>query len=128
MTHATRPDLTAVRALIVTADPLLANHLTQLAPVLRSAQLTRIAGIGNLADVDGLLLLSSNGRHPAAPDAVPNPTGNGVHTTTVYIGTDLDDAGVWARAVALRAPRVLFSPSDDEQITALIAQHLQVSR
>ncbi len=32
MTHATRPELTAVRALIVTADPLLANHLTRLAP------------------------------------------------------------------------------------------------
>ncbi len=46
-----------------------------------------------MADVDGLLLLLSNGRHPAAPNAVPNPTGNGLHTATVYIGTDLDDAG-----------------------------------
>ncbi|MDP9431573.1 MAG: hypothetical protein M3P91_02305 [Actinomycetota bacterium] len=81
---------------MVTACPLLAAHLTALHSSLRTALLTRLAGIGRLRDRDGLLLLTHH--DPAAGDAA----GNGQVTTTIYLGTDLDDADVWARAIKLR--------------------------
>ena len=116
----TRPDLTGVAAVVVTACPLLASHLTALHPRLeawglRTALLTRLAGIGTLRDRDGLLLLTHH--DPAA-------AGNGLVTTTVYLGTDLDDAGVWARAVKLRARDVLVLPDQDGQLVTLLARHL----
>jgi len=116
---ATQPDLTGVRAVAVTACPLLAEHLSGLHPGVRSVLLTRIAGIGTLRDLDALLLLTHH--DPASPGA--SPAGNGLVTTTLYIGTDLDDADVWARAVKLRAAEVLFVPDDDEKLTRRLAQH-----
>ncbi len=53
-----RPDLTDVRVVAVTACPLLAEHLSDLHPGVRSVLLTRIAGIGTLRDLDALLLLT----------------------------------------------------------------------
>jgi len=114
----TRPDLTGPAdcgAVVVTACPLLAAHVTALQPGLRTAQLTRLAGIGTLRDRDGLLLLTHR-RDPAG--------GHGPATTTVYLGTDLDDADVWARAVKLRARDVLVLPDQDAQLVALLAAHL----
>ncbi len=90
---ATRPDLTGVAAVVVTACPLLAAYLTALHPDLCTALLTRLAGIGQA-------------------------------TTTIYLGTDLDDAGVWARAVKLRAREVLVLPDQDALLVALLTQHL----
>ena len=110
----TRPDRTAVAAVVVTACPLLAAHLTALHPGLRTALLTRLAGIGTLRDRDGLLLLTHQ-------DAVAD---NSPATTAIYLGTDLDDADVWARAVKLRARQVLVLPDQDSQLVALLAAHL----
>ena len=108
---------------MVTACPLLASHLTALHPRLeawglRTALLTRLAGIGTLRDRDGLLLLTHH--DPAFACA----GSNGLVTTTVYLGTDLDDADVWARAVKLRAREVLVLPDQDAQLVTLLAQHL----
>ena len=114
----TRPDVTGVAAVVVTACPLLASHLTALHPGLRTALLTRLAGIGTLRDRDGLLLLTHH--DPTAAGA----GSNGLVTTTVYLGTDLDDADVWARAVKLRARDVLVLPDQDAQLVTLLAQHL----
>ena len=116
MPDTTRPDLTGVdcAAFVVTVCPLLAAHVTALQPGLRTALLTRLAGIGTLRDRDGLLVLTH--RDPAAD--------NGLATTTVYLGTDLDDADVWARAVKLRARDVLVLPDQDAQLVALLAAHL----
>jgi len=75
---------------------------------------------GTLRDLDALLLLTHHDH--ASPGA--SPAGNGLVTTTLYIGTDLDDADVWARAVKLRAAEVLFVPDDDEKLTSRLAQHL----
>ena len=116
----TRPDLTGVRAVAVTACPLLAAHLSALHPAVATALLTRLAGIGTLSDTDALLLLTHH--DPSSPAA--NPAGTGLVTETLYIGTDLDDADVWARAVKLRAAEVLIVPSDDAKLTARLAQHL----
>ncbi len=114
------PDLTAVRAVALTTSPHLAAHLAGLHPGVRTALLTRIAGIGTLPDTDALLLLTTYD-----PDARhTSPTGNGLVTTTLYIGTDLDDVDVWARAVKLRAEHVLIVPDQDEQLVARLAQHL----
>ena len=119
----TRPDLTGPAdcgAVVVTACPLLAAHLTALHPRLeawglRTALLTCLAGIGTLRDRDGLLLLTRRG----------DPAGDhGPATTAVYLGTDLDDADVWARAVKLRARDVLVLPDQDGQLVALLAAHL----
>ena len=109
----TRPDPTGgdCAAVVVTACPLLAAHVTALQPGLHTALLTRLAGIGTLRDRDGLLLLTDRADH-------------GPSTTTVYLGTDLDDADVWARAVKLRARDVLVLPDQDAQLVALLAAHL----
>ena len=112
----TRPDLTGVdcAAFVVTVCPLLAAHVTALQPGLRTALLTCLAGIGTLRDRDGLLLLTHR-RDPAGD--------HGPATTAVYLGTDLDDADVWARAVKLRARDVVL-PDRDAQLVALLAAHL----
>lgn len=115
----TRPDLPAVTAVAVTVCPLLAAHLVALHPGLRTGALTRLAGAGTLRDTDGLLLLSHH--DPAAAHADPN---TGRVTTTIYLGTDPDDATVWARAARLRAHEVLVLPQDDEQLTARLTWHL----
>ena len=116
----TRPDLTGVRAVAVTTCPLLAAHLAELHPAVSTALLTRLAGIGTLRDTDALLLLT---RHDP-DDPTAGPAGNGLTTETLYIGTDLDDADVWGRAVRLRAAEVLFAPGDDDTIAARLVQHL----
>ena len=115
---ATRPDLTDVAAVVLTTCPLLAGHLTDLHAGVRTALLTRIAGIGTLPDHDGLLLLTSHG-----PDGA-GPAGNGLVTTTIYLGTDLDDAAVWARAVTLRAEAVLVLPDQDDALASRLVEHL----
>ena len=116
------PDLTDVRAVALTTCPLLAEHLRQLHPAVRTCLLTRIAGIGTLPDTDALLLLT---RHdPASPAAAP--AGNGLVTTTVYIGTDLDDAGIWARAVKLRAEQVYVLPDQDAHLAGELSWHLDI--
>ena len=115
----TRPDLTGpadCAAVVVTACPLLAAHVTALQPRLeawglRTALLTCLAGIGTLRDRDGLLLLTRRGDHGPA-------------TMTVYLGTDSGGADVWARAVKLRARDVLVLPDQDGQLVALLAAHL----
>lgn len=117
-----RPDLTAVRAVAVTTCPLLAAHLAGQQPAVSTALLTRLAGIGTLRDVDALLLLT---RHDP-DDRAKGPAGNGLVTETLYIGTNLDDADVWARAVKLRAAEVLFAPGDGARIAQRLVQHLGV--
>ncbi len=104
---------------MVTACPLLAAQLTALHSGLRTALLNRLAGIGTLRDRDDLLLLTHH--DTAAPGG---PTGNGLVSTTIYLGTDLDDADVWARAVKLRAREVLVLPNQDAQLLALLTQHI----
>ena len=116
----TRPNLAGVRAVAVTACPLLAAHLSALHPAVATALLTRLAGIGTLADTDALLLLTHH--DPTSPTV--SPAGTGLVTETLYIGTDLDDADVWARAVKLRAAEVLIAPSDDTKLTARLTAHL----
>ncbi len=119
----TRPDLSDVRAVVLTCCPMLAAHLVELHPAIRTCLLTRLAGIGTLPDTDALLLLTR--RDPDS--ATAGPAGNGLVTTTVYVGTNLDDASVWARSVKLRAHQVLFSPSDDQELVDQLRQHLQAS-
>ena len=106
------PDLTNIRAVALTACPLLADRLRQVHPGIRTCLLTRLAGIGTLSDSDALLLLTRYDPHsPAAA-----PAGNGLLTTTVYIGTDLDDAGIWARARKLRATQVYVLPDQYREL------------
>ena len=113
------PDLTEVRAVALTTSPQLARHLADLHPGVRTALLTRLAGIGTLRDTDALLLLTSYD-----PDRRGTSPGNGLVTTTLFIGSDLDDAQVWDRAVKLRAEQVLIVPDQDEQLLARLHQHL----
>ena len=61
---------------------------------------------------------------PTLDPAAASAGSNGLVTTTVYLGTDLDDADVWARAVKLRARDVLVLPDQDAQLVTLLAQHL----
>ncbi len=113
------PDLTAVRAVAFTTCPLLAAHLSALHPGVRTCQMTRLAGVGTLPDTDALLLLTHHDpKHPAA-----SPAGNGLVTTTVYIGTDLDDADIWARATTLRASQVFLLPDQDAQLVDELNWH-----
>lgn len=113
--HGTRP---AVRAAVVTVDPLLAAHLAGLHAGVRTAVLTRLPGTteGTLRDTDALLVLAGR----------PTPDGTDTRPTTVYVGTDLDDATVWARAVKLRADHVVVlpDPDADAQLRQWLREHL----
>ncbi len=91
---------TTTHAAVLTADPLLAGHLLTLAAGLRVGLLTRLPGTSehHLRDTDALLV-------------IPPPAGGRTHT--VYIGTDLDDHTVWARATRLRADAVVVLPDTE---------------
>ena len=119
----TPPDLTDIRAVAFTTCPLLAAHLHRLHAGIRTCLLTRIAGIGTLPDTDALLLLTHY--DPASPAA--SPAGNGLVTSTVYIGTDLDDAHIWKRATKLRAGQVYILPDQDAQLRDELNWHLEAA-
>ena len=91
--------------------------------MLRTCLLTRLAGAGTLPDSDALLLLTHY--DPASPAA--SPVGNGLVTTTVYIGTDLDDARIWKRATKPRAEQVYILPDQDAQLRDELNWHLKAS-
>lgn len=116
------PDLTGVHAVALTSCPLLAAHLADLHPGIRTG-LTGNAGAAALPDTDAVLVLTN----PNPDGTASSPADEVLRTTTVYIGTDLDDAGVWERAVQLRATDVLFSPSDDDELVAQVREHLRAS-
>lgn len=111
----------AVRAAVVTVDPLLAEHLAGLHEGVRSVVLTRLPGAseGTLRDTDALLVLAGR---PAADGSATRPT-------TVYVGTDLDDATVWARAVKLRIDHVVVLPDPDAeaQLRRWLREHLDAA-
>lgn len=115
-TSGTRPP---VRAAVVTVDPLLAAHLAGLHAGVHTAVLTRLPGTteGTLRDSDAPLVLAGR----LIPD--------GTHTrpTTVYVGTDLEDATVWARAVELRADHVLILPAAEAPLRQWLREHLDGS-
>ncbi len=92
----TRPDLDRRRRRRGHRLPAARRAPHRAAPRLRTGLLTRLAGIGTLRDRDGLLLLTSH------ESAAAGPAGNDL-VTTIYLGTDLNDADVCARAVKLRA-------------------------
>ncbi len=88
---------------LVTADPLLALELTERFAGLRAGLLTRLPGThaGHLRDIDALLLRPPRGEHRWA--------------RTVYLGTDLDNHTVWARAAALHVCCAVFLPDPDTE-------------
>ena len=127
----THADTDPPHAVALTASPTLGVHLAGLHPGLRLVLLHRIAGIGTLPDTDALLLLNTTpprrvvrtGRPPAggaSSSTSPGPGG----PVRLYVGTDLDDAGVWDRARKLHATTTLFLPDDDTRLAARLALHL----
>lgn len=111
----------AVRAAVVTVDPLLAAHLAALHTGVHTAVLTRLPGTteGTLRDTDALLVLAGR----------PTPDGPATRPTTIYVGTDLDDASGWARAVKLRADHVVVLPDTDAeaQLRQWLREHLDAA-
>ena len=111
----------AVGAVVVTVDPLLAVHLAGLHTGAHTAVLTRLPGTaeGPLRDTDALLVL----------DGRLTPDGTNVRPTTVYVGTDLDDATVWGRAVKLRADHVVVLPDPDAEaeLRRWLREHLHTT-
>lgn len=97
------------RPLLCTADPELLDDLLRLA-----------AAAGVETDVAGDPV-AARGRWPTAPlvvvgaDLVDAVIAAGVprRTDVVLVGLDLDDAGVWRRAVAVGAEHVVFMPDAD---------------
>ena len=136
------------QAVALTASPTLGVHLAGLHPRLRFVLLQRIAGIGTLPDTDALILLNPTPRRrvirssrppgPGTTSSTPTsstPTSSTPTSSTatssdaagpvrLYVGTDLDDAGVWARARKLHASTTLFLPDDDARLAARLALHL----
>lgn len=88
---------------LVIADPLLALEVTERFAGLRAGLLTRLPGTheGHLRDTDALLLRPPRGEHRWA--------------RTVYLGTDLDNHTVWARAAALHVCCAVFLPDPDTE-------------
>ncbi len=109
------------RAVFLTSDPLLAEHVRALDPRIATPAIGRLPGTGAplVPSTDGLLLLTGAA---AARDAAR--TGVGTITRTIYVGTDLDDAAVWGRSVDVCAAGVLFLPADDHRLLAEIITQL----
>lgn len=109
------------RAVFLTSDPLLAEHVRALDPRIATPTIGRLPGTSAplVPATDGLLLLAGA---DAARDAAR--TGVGTITRTIYVSTDLDDAAVWGRSVDVRANEVLFLPADDHRLLAEIITQL----
>ena len=109
------------RAVFLTSDPLLAEHVRALDPRIATPTIGRLPGTSAplVPATDGLLLLAGSA---AARDAAH--TGVATITRTIYVGTDPDDAAVWGRSIDVRANEVLFLPDDDHRLLAEIITQL----
>jgi len=109
------------RAVFITSDPLLAEHVRALDPRVQVSDMRRLPGSNPplIPPTHGLLLLAG-----AADARRAASTGLATISRTLYVATNLDDASVWGRSAGLRAHAVLFLPDDDHKLQAEINDQL----
>ncbi len=109
------------RAVFITPDPLLAEHVRALDPRVQVSNMRRLPGSNPplIPPTDGLLLLAGEADARRAASI-----GLASISRTVYVATNLDDASVWSRSVALHAHAVVFLPDDDHKLQAEINDQL----
>lgn len=109
------------RAVFITADPLLAEHVAALDPRVHTTVLQQLPGTHppQIPDTDGLLLMTGG---PTNLNAAT--TGIATITRTLYVGTNLDDAAVWSRSADLHAHDTLLLPEDDDRLATEITTQL----
>jgi len=109
------------RAVFITADPLLAEHVAALDPRVHTTVLQQLPGTHppQIPDTDGLLLITG-----APTDLTAATTGIATITRTLYVGTNLDDAAVWSRSADLHAHDTLLLPEDDDRLATEITTQL----
>jgi hypothetical protein len=107
-------------AVLLTADRYLAAYLTALHP-----------GVTAVADTTdprahGLLDAISAQTDPGVVKAGDGllVLGGGDTAWSVYIGGDIDDAGIWSRAVAVQAEFVAILPDGEDWLRDQLADHL----
>ena len=109
------------RAVFITADPLLAEHVAALDPRVHTTVLQQLPGTHppQIPDTDGLLLIAGG-----PTDLTAATTGIATITRTLYVGTNLDDAAVWSRSADLHAHDTLLLPEDDDRLATEITTQL----
>jgi hypothetical protein len=122
MTHPTTTPTTTFEPMVVlaTANPALGAALTAIEPRASIVALDPVYGLDAedstvIPARAGLLLLV-----PAAGEAVPALEA----ARALYVTDDLDDATVWARAVAWRAAHVVVLPDGLAWLTAEVHTHM----
>lgn len=108
------------RVRLLTADRFLAAYITALHPAVSTTTpdpafgriLDTLAALAHLAEAlpatDGLLLFA----------------GAGTGRRPVYLGWNLDDAGIWSRAVAVHAETVAMLPDGEDWLRTELHTHL----
>ncbi len=104
------------RVRLLTADRFLAAYITALHPAVTTTTPDRDPAVGailaHLAEAlpatDGLLMFA----------------GGGADRRSVYLGWDLDDAGIWSRAVAVHAETVAMLPDGEDWLRTELHTHL----
>lgn len=107
----------APRALLLTADPRLADTIRALDPRVITSLLHRLPGAPppRLPDTDGLLVLAGTEAH-GAPDFAKQ---------TYYVSSRLDDPHVWSRSLDFGCQRRLyFLPDDRHGLGEDLLRHL----
>lgn len=107
-------------AVLLTADRYLVAYLTALHP--------RVTAVADTTDprAHGLLDAISAETDPGVVKAGDGLLVLGGRDTawSVYIGADLDDAGIWSRAVILRAAYVALLPDGELWLRRRLTDHL----
>ncbi len=108
------------RVRLLTADRFLAAYITALHPGVTTTTpdpafgriLDKLPALAHLAEAlpptDGLLLFA----------------GGGADRRSVHLGWDLDDAGIWSRAVAVHAETVAMLPDGEDWLRTELHTHL----
>jgi len=109
------------RAVFITSDPLLAEHVRALDPRVQVSDMRRLPGSNPplIPPTHGLLLLAG-----AADPRQAASTGLATISRTLYVATNLDDASIWSRSAGLHAHTVVFLPDDDYKLQAEINDQL----
>jgi len=100
------------RAVPVTVCPLLAAHVAELSPLVRTTMLRRLPGIGEPLVPRHRRAAHADGRQRDRDRAGHRP---GALQHLLYLSTRPDDAGVWDRACAVRpaVASIWLLPQDD---------------
>jgi len=111
------------RVRLLTADRFLAAYITALHPAVSITTPDRDPAVGVILDKLAALAHLAEALLPPT-DGLLLFAGGGCDRRSVYLGWDLDDAGIWSRAVAVHAETVAMLPDGEDWLRTELHTHL----